>query len=264
MVFILSNPLRDDLRYGTSFFSEPPDHTSDSLELLFDALYPLELDRKCYFMYAFPFEIPRKEPPTDAELHLFLPFASRRLEILRPTVVVALSVACAKYFFSSMKPHALSESRVPPIERALEEAKPEKNVRIGAIEVMGLHCPNPFRVLKDATGLGKMRKMWDACFVRVGEISNPHRVRGPKMFFENVGEERVAAFPVMKIAQVAFWNEPPIKPRKAPQKKGLGSKPGRGQPTIGFFMKKRHLEAEEDESTPAIKKQSLFIPNIHP
>ncbi len=270
VVFLLPSPWKSDLKNETAYFSEPPYHLSDSYELLFREVRELELEDKCYYMYALPFEAPGDDPPTDAELRLFLPFARRRLEILRPSLVVALSLPSAKYVFSSMNPYALSESRVPRFDRALDEPKPEQRVRVGAVDVMALHCPHPYGVLKD--GLESWKgKVWKACFKRVDEIVNQYRVRGPMMWDKEKRRYSVAAFPVMRSAQDAVSKKPPVKPRKTASV-GLGKNDDRKQPGIAGFCRKRNPPAEEGEeeeeeekSAPALKKQSLFISrDVHP
>lgn len=265
VVFLLPNPWESDLENETAYFSDPPHHLSDSYELLFHEVRQLELHDKCYYMYALPFNAPRDDPPTDAELHLFLPFARRRLEILRPSLVVALSLPSAKYVFSSMKPNALSANRVPCFDRALDEQKPERRVRVGAVDVMALHCPHPFGVLKDGLGSWK-RKVWNACFARVDAIANQYHVRGPRTWDKETRRYSVAAFPVMRSAQDAKSKEPPVKPRKTASV-GLGKNDDRKQPGIAGFCRKRDPLAEEEggENAPALKKQRLFIsPDVHP
>ncbi len=138
------------------------------------------------------------------------------------------------------------------------------SLRVGAVDMMALHCPHPYGVLKDGLGSWK-RKVWNACFKRVDAIANRYHVRGQKTWDKETQRYSVAAFPVMRSAQDAMSKEPPLKPRKTASV-GLGKNDDRKQPTIASFCGKRGLPAEqEEERAPALKKRlPCIFPGDHP
>jgi len=177
----------------------------------------------CYYAYLFPFTVAENYPSEDQE-RIFLPYLAKRIEWMRPRVVVGLGKSVCKYLAAEFVQAKIPDSRFNfdkfledtiPSQQNKNKKKKTKLMRFAnPKDAVMMGSPHPFSLLQNqrtaAASPSNPQKEcadWENLLAALKDFLFPHRISGPKVYDTRDGKYKIDPLHAVKKAAEMEYEE---------------------------------------------------------
>ena len=191
----------------------------------------------CYYAYLFPFTIAENYPSED-QGRIFLPYLAKRIEWMRPKVVVGLGKSVCKYLAAEFVQAKISDSpfnfdkfledTIPSQQNNKKKKKKAKLLRFAnPKDAVMMGSPHPFSLLQNQRAAAaaspsnpkKESVDWENLLVALKDFLFPHRISGPKVYDTRDGKYKIDPLHAVKKAAEMEYEERKKRKREEEEKK---------------------------------------------
>lgn len=220
VIFLARDPTPFEIKQQSAFQGR-------ASEFLIKKIKTILRQEESYFMYVFPYHIGKERNPDQFEEELFLPYALRRISIIKPTLIVVLGQKPYKYagagfdFTRLLGVKSYTELRHDQLKGKDTIAQ----VRMDDRDVGVLLCPHPFQICNNTESNSTTSSVshqshdersnfnrnaynyWNQCFSQIDVVINGKKIRGPKVVAES-GDVVLDSIAVMKKSSIEYYSDP--------------------------------------------------------